>query len=633
MTSIPVDLPESPDSVLQLWLSENAAPSTTAATTRTDIEAASRCTDTVKAPTEPPVPWIPCCGSVTTLEQLQASLLYPRLWIYCEEGGSRWFRGKVVQCGQPGFHVDEVKVHYVGYNAGYDEWVPLAHGRLKVADGNPDVLAVGAPTSPSEFHPITMTASDGDVVTCTVCESRMKYTYIEPADPQLDREDGAWGTSFRLGIPHIELDDAQHPVPLPRATPPCPDCSKEGIIISTPSAPQKVQYQCTTPQCQSFNQQYAIRLEKRSEGWVTPPPESPLMQLAQVAMEHIEQPGPAVPPACSPPLKALQTRLHADVKQLELNTEITRQFHFAKMPVLEKVPILLDGDAVHASGPVLEVDDYMLKRCPNSASGFRGVHPSGQLWRAQLLSIQGQIKYVGSYNTPIQAARARRDFLIAHGVELHHNTAKNDTVADAKLGPLRPTTSPPHTIGALIGPALYPYTCISCGHCFAEELSYRCHIATCEEDSLARRMRAAACTAVATGQYLDQLIYDATLAALQTEFRYAGVDSHQGQWRARIRANRQWLISLGCFSTNVQAAQAYAAAAAVLLESKTSSWLGNDEPGLAAGQMDDNMRSLGKRSSDTELDAGTGQNGTPNTKRIKAGGTNTLVDCLPSTLF
>jgi hypothetical protein len=60
--------------------------------------------------------------------------------------------------------------------------------------------------------------------------------------------------------------------------------------------------------------------------------------------------------------------------------------------------------------------DELLEGNDKNVSGFRGVYPAGHRWIARLNDgVQEGTQHVGTYDTTVEAARARRDFL-KHGV-------------------------------------------------------------------------------------------------------------------------------------------------------------------------------------------------------------------------
>jgi len=55
----------------------------------------------------------------------------------------------------------------------------------------------------------------------------------------------------------------------------------------------------------------------------------------------------------------------------------------------------------------------------NNTSGYRGVSKTstGKKWRAYVVVVDNRQKYIGAFDTPLQAAKARDKFIIDNGYE------------------------------------------------------------------------------------------------------------------------------------------------------------------------------------------------------------------------
>jgi len=77
------------------------------------------------------------------------------------------------------------------------------------------------------------------------------------------------------------------------------------------------------------------------------------------------------------------------------------------VPQGEGYPV--EKNAQHGATP----GDELLERSEQAASGFKGVRTSGNKWVARVHNAySGKDVYIGAYNSALEAARARRDFLM-----------------------------------------------------------------------------------------------------------------------------------------------------------------------------------------------------------------------------
>jgi hypothetical protein len=82
----------------------------------------------------------------------------------------------------------------------------------------------------------------------------------------------------------------------------------------------------------------------------------------------------------------------------------------------ERIVTFLDGDPRNCTKANLLVQDrgvYGRRRPSQSASGFKGVSPYRGRWQATI-RVNGKLRWLGTFNTPEDAARAYDDAVIEH---------------------------------------------------------------------------------------------------------------------------------------------------------------------------------------------------------------------------
>lgn len=65
------------------------------------------------------------------------------------------------------------------------------------------------------------------------------------------------------------------------------------------------------------------------------------------------------------------------------------------------------------------------QRFPVGVSGYRGVHPHGPGWKAQV-KVKGKKHNLGTYPTPEEAAKVRDTFVLANKLNRHLNFSGDD---------------------------------------------------------------------------------------------------------------------------------------------------------------------------------------------------------------
>lgn len=104
--------------------------------------------------------------------------------------------------------------------------------------------------------------------------------------------------------------------------------------------------------------------------------------------------------------------------------------------------------------------DELLERNDNSASGFTGVYRRGKRW-ASCCRKQGKYLTVGSFDTPLQAARARAARMAEMGSE---PLPESSTVAAGASAATAPSSAPPPAAPAAASPAA-PAAVLGLGIC------------------------------------------------------------------------------------------------------------------------------------------------------------------------
>jgi hypothetical protein len=82
----------------------------------------------------------------------------------------------------------------------------------------------------------------------------------------------------------------------------------------------------------------------------------------------------------------------------------------------ERIVTFIDGDPRNCSRSNLLVQDrgvYGRRRPSQSASGYKGVSPYRGRWQATI-RLNGKLRWLGTFNTPEDAARAYDDAVLEH---------------------------------------------------------------------------------------------------------------------------------------------------------------------------------------------------------------------------